>query len=377
MKRLCLVVTDAISFNVLYRGQLEHLKAQGFQLTLLCGGSADEIELLRRRDVGKVVPIKMVRPPRIGADLAALLQLLFHFLRFRYDMVLVATPKAILLGSITAWLTRQSRRVVFFKGRVYENFSGFSRSLYLTFDRIAVFCAHEVLFVSRSLMAEYRHAGDFFTRKGRVLGGGSSNGVNADHFDPENVSNDKLEELKKSLGIEPDAFVVLTVGRISMEKGLAEMEALTKRAAQSTENIRFVMVGPVEAGCESVLTRIQTIGNVSHVGFTDDVSAYFAIANVHLFLTHREGFGNVAIEAAVMGVPTIGFDVVGVRDSVAEGVSGVRVPFGDVETVWQHIERMRRNPKETEQIYSNARQWALENFDQNHVWELFERYCAR
>ncbi|MDN7131515.1 glycosyltransferase [Halomonas sp. MC140] len=377
MKRICLVVTDAISFNVLYRGQLEHLSAQGYRLTLLCGGSPEEIEVLRRRRVGDVVPIKMVRPPHLVADLIAFFQLLVHFFRFRYDLVLVTTPKAILLGSVSAWLTRQTRRVVFFRGRVYENFSGFSRLLYLTFDRIAALCAHEMLFVSRSLMAEFHREGRLFARKGQVLGAGSGNGVSASRFAPDNVSDEASLQLKRSLGIELDTFVALTVGRISQEKGLNELEAVARLSAASKENVRFVVVGPIETGCEETLLRIKEIGNVIHIGFTDNVSPYFAIADVHLFLTHREGFGNVAVEAAAMGVPTIGFDVVGVRDSVADGISGVHVRFGDVAAVWQKIEHMRLDPKDTALKYSGARKWALNNFAQPRIWDLFEKFYAR
>ena len=38
-KNLAMIVTDAISFNVLYRGQLEHLRDSGMRLTLFCGQS--------------------------------------------------------------------------------------------------------------------------------------------------------------------------------------------------------------------------------------------------------------------------------------------------------------------------------------------------
>lgn len=377
MKRICFVVTDAISFNVLYRGHLEQLVSQGFHLTLLCGGSPEEIKTLEHRCVGEVVQVGLVRPPRLLADLAAFFQLLAHFLRFRYEVVVVSTPKAIFLGTISAMLGRQPRRIVFFRGRVYENFGGGARKLYEAFDRIAAWCAHEILFVSHSLKTEYQVLGGSFSGKGKVLGAGSGNGVDATRFAPNSIPDEHALRLRKSLGIGPLDFVALTVGRVSTDKGLAELDAVAELAADSGLPVIFVLVGPVESGSEEALSSLMRRGNVTHVGYTDNVPPYFAIADVHLFLTHREGFGNVAVEAAAMGVPTIAFDVVGVRDSVANGVSGIRVPFGDVEAVWRGMERLYSDPEAAAREYAGARQWVLDNFSQDRVWALFGEYYAR
>lgn len=377
MKRICLVATDAISFNVLFRGQLEYLVSQGHKLTLLCGGDIQEIERLRERNVGLVISIDIVRPPSPFSDFKALVRLLQHFFSARYDVIVVTTPKAILLGSVAAWLARQPRRIVFFRGRVYENFTGALRLIFRSFDWLAAWCANEVLFVSHSLMDEYRHDGRIFSRKGVVLGAGSGNGVCDSQFMPKSRGSENVRLISAELGITPDDFVVVMVGRICPDKGLAELVALVKMAAENSPSIKFVTVGPVEAGCEEAFAKLMALGNVRHVGFINEVSTYFGIANVHLFLTHREGFGNVAVEAAAMGIPTIAFDVVGVRDSVADGVSGVRVPFGNVAAVFWEIERMRLNPENTAKKYSGARQWVLDNFSQDRVWALYAEYYAR
>ncbi len=370
-KSLCFVATDAISFNVLYQGQLEYLSERGHRLTLVCGGKMRELQTLRDRNVGAVVPVGLVRPPRPLADLRALVQLIRHFGRQRYDVVVVTTPKAILLGALAAAFRRQSRRVIFFQGRVYENFSGISRTLYRLLDRLAASCAHEVLFVSRSLMDEYCRDAAIYARKGRVLGAGSGNGVSATRFDPVVRQAPSTRHLRAQLGLADGEFVAMAIGRICADKGLVELEALVGRAAREDSRIRFVLVGPVEDGAGVAFERLMARRNVLHVGFTSDVASYLALADVHLFLTHREGFGNVAVEAAAMGVPTIAFDVVGVRDSVANGISGTKVPFGNVDAVWKALQEMCRDPLAASNQYVKARHWVLENFAQERVWELY------
>lgn len=374
-RKLCFVVTDAISFNVLYRGQLECLLAEGFDLTMICGGSANELDSLRTRNVGRVLDLGLVRGPSPWADATSLLRLLWHFCFHRYDLVLTSTPKALLLGSIAAYLTMQGRRAAFFQGRVYENFGGLRRKVYRLFDRVSVACVHEVLFVSRSLMSEFVAEIPAAGRKGRVLGNGSGNGVDTLAFSPTSVSPERVDAIRRELDLSATDFVVLVVGRVCSDKGLNEIAQVAERLAGSAA--RLVLVGPPEGESASVrLEQLVASKKVRHVPFTPEVASYFALADVHLFLSHREGFGNVAIEAAAMGVPTIAFDVVGVRDSVEHGVSGIRVPFGDVEAVLAALQQMIDDPARARLRFARARQWALDRFARERVWEIYASYYA-
>src|SRR5690606_15235209 len=143
---ICFVATDAISLNGLHRGQFEHFVEQGFNLTMICGGSPSQINALRARNVARVIDLRFVRAPSPWRDSISLMLLLWHFCFHRYDLVLATTPKALLLGSVAACVTRQRRRVALFQGRVYENFRGWRRLVYRLLDRITVACVHEVLF---------------------------------------------------------------------------------------------------------------------------------------------------------------------------------------------------------------------------------------
>ena len=106
--RLCIIVTDAISFNVLYEDQLEYLSNNAVQLTLICGGSNEEIFKLRERCVGKVVNLGFVRKTSIFIDALVLLRLIWHFIWNRYPTV-IYTTLALLLGSIASFFTRQEK----------------------------------------------------------------------------------------------------------------------------------------------------------------------------------------------------------------------------------------------------------------------------
>jgi glycosyltransferase involved in cell wall biosynthesis len=366
---ICLVATDAISFNVLYRDQLEYFKHRGLELTLVCGGRPAELKRLRGRNVGQVVDVGFVRRPAPLRDFFCLVQLVLHLVANRYDLVLSTTPKAILLGSIASWISRQRNRIVFFQGRVYENATGLTRRLFLLLDRLAIRLATRALFVSPSLLAAYEREGLVRPGQGQVIGAGSVSGVDTKWFAADRFTEEEKTALRRLLDIPGGCFVAITVGRICHDKGLVELRYLA--GAFVHEAIAFVVVGPVEPGNEPGASALLSMANVRYVPFTTDVARYFAIADVHLFLSHREGFGNVAVEAASCGLPTIAFDVVGVKDSVADGVSGIRVPFGDLEPIKKALELALRSPSAFRSRFLGARAWAECTYSRERVWQSF------
>ena len=78
----------------------------------------------------------------------------------------------------------------------------------------------------------------------------------------------------------------------------------------------------------------------------------------------------MAIEAASCGVPTFAYDVVGVKDSVKDSISGQRFKFKDIASVVQAIDTIAASNK-TEDYYKLAREWVVEFFDQKKVWRSY------
>lgn len=374
-EKCCFIVTDAVSFNSLYRGQLEYLHDQGFNLTLICGGSNQELEKLENRKVGSVIDIGMVREPNPLTDLLCLCKLWWHFLFNRYDLVVVTTPKAILLGSLASFFAIQKRRVAFFRGRVYENYTGLKRKIFTFLDYLAVRLTHQSLFVSPSLKNEYIKDIRLVARKGFVVGGGSGNGIDTVRFTPTGVAASAVNNLRNRLGIVENDFVVISIGRICKDKGMYEIAEIATKLSNHMPKIRFLMLGRVEdQAFYSLFDTLLENGTVQHVDVVGDTRPYVAISHLHLFLTHREGFGNVAIEAAAMKVPTLAYDVVGVRDSVAEGISGLKVPLKDTAAVIKKLSYFANNPSELQQTYNGARAWAEANYSQEEVWRNYKNY---
>lgn len=367
--RICFLITDAISFNVLTRGQLEYIRDySNFDITLICGGSQEQLDILRARNVGTVVDAKFQRNPSLLKDAKSLTYLTYYLLFNRFDIIVYSTPKALLLGSLASFITLHKKTIALVRGRAYENFSGKKRKFYETLDRVSLLVSSEVIFISKSLEEAYLKDKLVSNNKTILLGAGSSNGVDTSKYIPKC----SLEKVDKQLqcNYEPSVFTVIVVGRICADKGLQDLAEVIKKTEQS--NLKFLLVGQIEdEASENFLNDLRsTYSCVEHAPYNSDIVQYFQQADLHLFLSHREGFGNVAIEAASCNVPTLAYDVVGVRDSVNNGVSGQRFKFRDTSSIARAIDDAATDMKFQEK-YPLAREWAINKFDQEAVWQSY------
>jgi glycosyltransferase involved in cell wall biosynthesis len=369
-KRLAFIATSAISLNQLMRGQLEFLRSSGVDLDLYCGGPNDQLAMLKERCAGRVCYVPFRREPHLFWDVASLLWLIVRLALNRYDAVIYSTPKAMLLGSLAASITLQRYRIAWVRGRGYENFRGRKRRIYAALDRLTFRLSDEVLFVSRSLQAAYSKDGVDPGAKGKIVGFGSSNGVDLHRFRPLGPAERSM--LRRDLDLTDKDFVIAVVGRIRRDKGSEEVLNLARRM-KDVANLRILMVGMIEeSGIEKKLRRIRG-GLVRWYPSSQSVERYFQVADLHLFLSHREGFGNVAIEAAAVGVPTFGFNVVGVRDSVVADRTGAFFDFGDIAGLETAIRAAVKDPAKLKKRFANARATVDRRFAQARVWDEYAR----
>jgi glycosyltransferase involved in cell wall biosynthesis len=77
-----------------------------------------------------------------------------------------------------------------------------------------------------------------------------------------------------------------------------------------------------------------------------------------------EGYGLVCVEANAYGVPVVAASVPGLRDSVRDGVTGVLVPYGDVQRLAGEITGLIDDPARRQAMGNAGRSWAA-----SHDWQ--------
>ena len=73
--------------------------------------------------------------------------------------------------------------------------------------------------------------------------------------------------------------------------------------------------------------------NIKFHGFQSNVEEWLSASDVLVFPSYREGFPNVPLQAAVLGIPIIATDINGCNEIVANGKNGLLVPIQDVDSI--------------------------------------------
>ncbi|WP_018872688.1 glycosyltransferase family 1 protein [Thioalkalivibrio sp. ALJ16] len=146
-------------------------------------------------------------------------------------------------------------------------------------------------------------------------------GVDTRRFAPARRSS----VLRQQWGVDDTTPVVLYVGRLAPEKNLPLAFAAFRALQQRLPAARLVLVGdgPARAALErehpDALFAGQQVGA--------DLAGYYASADLFLFPSSSETFGNVVIEALASGLPVLAFDIAAAHEHVTSGVHGASVPF--------------------------------------------------
>lgn len=150
-------------------------------------------------------------------------------------------------------------------------------------------------------------------------------GVDTAQFGPQHRS----EALRASWGAGPDDLVVACVGRLAAEKNLLLLAHAFDAIARENPAARLVLVG--DGPLREELSRRLPDAVMAGQRRGDDLAAHYASADLFLFPSLTETFGNVAAEALASGLPLVAFDCAGPAQLVRSGESGVLVPFGDAD----------------------------------------------
>lgn len=128
-------------------------------------------------------------------------------------------------------------------------------------------------------------------------------------------SQEEREKARARLGVDGDAFVVVSIGNCSRVKNHAALLSALGRVRAELP-VRYVHVGLEEAGHpERALAHATGLdGRADFLGYVDDIAPVLRAADCYVMPSLYEGLGNAALEALGCGVPSILADVEGLRD---------------------------------------------------------------
>jgi glycosyltransferase involved in cell wall biosynthesis len=312
-------------------------------------------------------------------DLGAVWRLWAELRAIRPDIVHSHTPKGGLLGMLAATLAGVPVRVYHLRGLPHVTASGPRRWLLVGAERVSCALAHRVLAVSRSMRSIA--IADRLCAPGRirVLANGSGQGVDAaGRFRPLDLAARRAVRARQR--IPPDAPVVGFVGRLVRDKGIVELEEAWSRLRAEDPRLHLLLVGRREADDAASVRAIERLDRDDRVRFTGfdlDTPRLYAAMDVVALPTWREGFPNVALEAAAMALPIVATDVPGCVDAVLDGVTGALVPARDPRALADALRRYLGDAGLRERHGRAARARVLEEFRPEAIWRAIAEEYTR
>jgi glycosyltransferase involved in cell wall biosynthesis len=147
--------------------------------------------------------------------------------------------------------------------------------------------------------------------------------------------------------------VLLYVGRVSKEKELGFLAEIYRqlRASGTPADLAVVGEGPYRAEMQALIPQAIFTGALNG----EELAAAYASADLFLFPSTTDTFGNVVIEAIASGLPVFVSDIGGPKELVS-GTQGKVLPAGNLAAWVAAIEEWRRNPPSRDTLTANAEQ---------------------
>lgn len=276
----------------------------------------------------------------------ASLQLLFHLLLNRYDVIHCHLFWAAMITMIPAILTRQQYVV-------NEHGQGNWRRWYhlVIIRRIYRFAA-KVITPCKAVM-------DTIVQRERVEVDKVCVIYNA--FD-----SDRLEQDGNVIpeGVGANGFKIGYVGRFSPIKKLEVFLALAKILNAEIPNLHFILVGdgPEKQRICAEIENEELGEFFSLPGFVDNPHAYYKNFDVFILPSESEGFSLALLEAASASKPVIAFDVGGNAEIIIDGVTGLLVPYCNIKLLAAKVLHLHGNINDRINMGKTASAYATKRF---------------
>ncbi len=190
----------------------------------------------------------------------------------------------------------------------------------------------------------------------------------ADTFRVQGFPESKLYYLPRGVdverfkpGVRPPVFRAVFSGALIERKGVHHLLEAWHRL--ELKNAELWLIGSVHEEAKPHLQRFAR-DNIRTVGFVRDVENYLNQGTVHVFPSTCEGSAKVTYEAAACGLPQITTREAG--DVVVDGVEGIIIPPGDVDSLAEAIQHLYNHPEIVERMSLAARERVVKNFTWDH-----------
>jgi len=170
--------------------------------------------------------------------------------------------------------------------------------------------------------------------------------------------------------------VFFYLGRMNKDKGILDLARAFQLICEKSDKAHLFLIGPDEENMkERILEICSQYSNKVHIlGYVENPEKYMSAADVFCLPSYREGFGLVIIEAAAVGIPSIGSRIYGITDTINDGVTGLFFEPGDVNDLMKKMAQFIDDPSLIRIMGENAKIAALEKYSKEKIISAMVAY---
>ena len=375
-RKILRITTVPISLKILLQDQLKFIH-QYFDVVGVASPEK-ELEDVSQNEGIRTVGLHMSREITPLRDLVSLVKMIRLMLHEKPDIVHTHTPKAGIIGMLAAFICRVPYRLHTVAGLPLMEAKGRKKSLLLFIERLTYACATKVYPNSYGLQKYILDEKLCSFDKLKVIGYGSSNGIDTAYFCKTQKILLDAKKIKQKYSLK-DKFVFCFVGRVVKDKGIDELMSAFDKLTKEFDNIALLVIGKMESELDPISQKSEEIlennESIIYVGFQSDIRSYLAASDCFVLPTYREGFPNVVLQAASMELPSIVTDINGCNEIIHDNINGLIIEPKNSEALYNAMKKFMIDKNLVKVLSMNTRDEIVKKYDRKNFYRyLLDEY---
>ncbi len=368
--KILIAISDSFCGSFI-KGQAAFLKSRGHDV-IIVSPKGEEIREIEKKENCKLIELPFSREISIFNDIKSLIKVAIIIGKEKPSIINAGNPKTGFLFTIAGIFYPKVPVIFTLRGLRSDTLKGFKKKIVTFTEYLSCRLADKVIVISPSLENHAIKRKILNKEKTIVIGKGSSNGVDINKFKKTALTLKEGQKLRQKIGFKKDDFVIGFVGRITKDKGVEELYKAFNICCQNDSKIKLLLAGPLEekdAINSELFSEMKNDKNTFILGKIKNVEVVYSAIDILVLYSHREGFGNVVLEASAMKVPVLVSDIPGLKDTVEKEVSGLLIPPKNIPELVKGIQFCVRNKKTMEEYGDLARMRVEKFFSSEMIWE--------
>jgi glycosyltransferase involved in cell wall biosynthesis len=313
-----------------------------------------QIKEAQERGLKDIVIPSLVRRINPVRDFFAFFSILWVLISEKPTIVHTHTYKAGIIGCWAAKIAGVPVIVHTPHGHVFfGHFSPLVTRFFMMIEKITAFIIDRMVALSEGEREDY--IAFSVSKPGKMVT--IHSGVDVTRFMKARV---KIEDKKKSLGVNTKGLVVGTIGWLLPIKGPMYLLKAMEIVWQTHPGIQLIYVGKgdLEEDVKKEAHRMGVFEKVTFLGWRDDIPEIMQVLDIFVLPSLNEGMGRVLVEAMAAGRPIVASKVGGIPDLVKDGQNGFLVKPGDANDLSSAIKKLLNDKKVREEMGRKGRAMA-------------------